>query len=159
MNMAFPKIDNYAPDFALLDQNGAKVELKQFRGKNNVVIYFYPKASTPGCTTQSCGIRDSKAELASINAIVLGISPDASTKLKKFDDKYNLDFTILSDQDHTVASVYNVWGLKKFMGREYMGIIRTSFVIDIDGKLRYIMEKVNTKTHNLDVINYIKNNL
>jgi thioredoxin-dependent peroxiredoxin len=156
--MSFPKIGNLAPSFALLNQKGETVELKQFRGVSNVVVYFYPKASTPGCTTQACGLRDSHEELRAINTVVLGISPDSPSKLKKFDDKYDLSFTLLSDEDHAVAEAYGVWGLKKFMGREFMGILRTSFVIDINGKLQYLMEKVDTKTHNSDIIEYIKNN-
>lgn len=156
--MTLLKIGNLAPNFSLLNQKGEKVELKQFRGKNNVVVYFYPRASTPGCTVQACGIRDSSAELASINTIILGISPDAPAKLQKFDDKYDLGFTLLSDEDHATAEAYGVWGLKKFMGKEFLGIIRTSFIIDIDGRLRHIIEKVNTKTHSEEVIAHIKNN-
>jgi peroxiredoxin Q/BCP len=156
--MTLLKIGNLAPNFSLLNQKGEKVELKQFRGKNNVVVYFYPRASTPGCTVQACGIRDSSAELASINTIILGISPDAPAKLQKFDDKYDLGFTLLSDEDHATAEAYGVWGLKKFMGKVFLGIIRTSFIIDIDGRLRHIIEKVNTKTHSEEVIAHIKNN-
>ena len=155
--MPHPKIGNLAPNFSLLNQDGEKVELKQFRGKN-VVVYFYPKASTPGCTTQACALRDSAEELTSINTVILGLSPDLPAKLKKFDVKYNLGFTLLSDEDHAVAESYGVWGLKKFMGREFNGIIRTSFIIDECGKLRHIIEKVNTKTHHRDVIFYIKSN-
>ncbi|HWV15990.1 MAG TPA: thioredoxin-dependent thiol peroxidase [Cellvibrio sp.] len=157
--MTHPKIGKPAPDFTLLDQNGKSVTLKQFRGKSNVVIYFYPKASTPGCTTQACGIRDSALDLRAINTVVLGISPDAPVKLQKFDSKYGLDFTLLSDEDHAVAEAYGVWALKKFMGREFMGVVRSSFLVDIEGQLRYIFEKVNTKTHNFDIINYIKDNI
>lgn len=157
--MTHPKIGKPAPDFKLFDQTGKSVTLKQFRGKSNVVIYFYPKASTPGCTTQACGIRDSALDLQAINTVVLGISPDAPAKLQKFDTKYGLDFTLLSDEDHAVAEAYGVWALKKFMGREFMGVVRSSFIVDIEGQLRYIFEKVNTKTHNFDIINYIKDNI
>lgn len=157
--MTYPKVGNLAPNFELLDQDGKKVTLKQFRGKSNVVVYFYPRASTPGCTTQACGIRDSASELEALNTVVLGLSPDAPAKLKKFDDKYGLEFTLLSDENHAVAEAYGVWALKKFMGKEFMGVVRTSFFVDIDGKLRYIFEKVNTKTHNLDIIHYIKDNI
>lgn len=157
--MTFLKIGNLAPNFSLLNQKGEKVELKQFRGKNNVVVYFYPKASTPGCTVQACGLRDSGAELAAINTVILGLSPDAPAKLQKFDDKYGLGFTLLSDEDHATAEAYGVWAPKKFMGREFLGIVRTSFIIDIDGRLRHIIEKVNTKTHSEEVIAHIKNNL
>jgi peroxiredoxin Q/BCP len=155
--MALPKIGNLSPDFSLLNQNSELVTLKEFRGKNKVVVYFYPKASTPGCTVQACGIRDYEREFKELNTVVLAISPDAPAKLQKFDAKYNLGFNLLSDEDHSIAEAYGVWGLKKFMGREFMGIIRTSFIIDINGKLSTIIEKVNTKTHNDEVIDYIKN--
>ncbi len=154
--MGFPQIGNLAPNFVLLNQHGDKIELKSFREKSNVVVYFYPKASTPGCTTQACGLRDANNDLAAINTVVLGISPDAPSKLQKFDNKYNLGFTLLSDEGHAVAEAYGVWELKSFMGKQYMGIIRTTFIIDIDGRLRHVIAKVNTKTHNLDAINYIK---
>lgn len=156
--MAFPALNELAPNFALYNQKGELVELKSFRGKSNVVVYFYPKASTPGCTTQACGVRDYKMQFDAINTVVLAISPDALTKLKKFDDKYSLAFSLLSDENHAIAEAYGVWGLKKFMGREYMGILRTSFLIDHLGKLRHIMDKVNTKTHHEDLIEYIKGN-
>ncbi len=155
----FPKVGNLAPAFTLKNQAGEDISLKDFKGKKNVVIYFYPKASTPGCTTQACGLRDTKAELEKLDTVVLGISPDSPNKLQKFIDKYELNFDLLSDEDHAVAEKYGVWGLKKFMGREFMGILRTSFFIDINGKLRYIMSKVNTKTHDQEVIAYIKEHL
>jgi len=156
--MAFPKTGNLAPAFSLLNQNEEKIDLKSLRGKN-VVLYFYPKAMTPGCTTQACGIRDSKKEFAKLNTVVLGLSPDEPKKLKKFIEKEKLNFDLLSDPDHAVAEKYGVWGLKKFMGREFMGILRTTFIIDANGKLVYVMDDVKTKTHHDDVINYIKENL
>jgi thioredoxin-dependent peroxiredoxin len=154
--MTFPTIGKLAPAFTLQNQAGENVSLKDFKGKKNVVIYFYPKASTPGCTTQACGIRDTKTELENLDTVVLGISPDNPKKLQKFIDKYDLNFDLLADEDHAVAEKYGVWGLKKFMGREFMGILRTSFFIDKNGWLRYIMDKVNTKTHDQEVIAYIK---
>ena len=154
--MTFPAIGKLAPAFTLQNQAGENVSLKDFKGKKNVVIYFYPKASTPGCTTQACGIRDTKTELANLDTVVLGISPDNPKKLQKFIDKYDLNFDLLADEGHVVAEKYGVWGLKKFMGREFMGILRTSFFIDKNGYLRYIMDKVNTKTHDQEVIAYIK---
>jgi len=156
--MAFPKTGNLAPAFSLLNQNEEKIDLKSLRGKN-VVLYFYPKAMTPGCTTQACGIRDSKKEFAKLNTVVLGLSPDEPKKLQKFIEKEKLNFDLLSDPDHAVAEKYGVWGLKKFMGREFMGILRTTFIIDANGKLVYVMDDVKTKTHHDDVINYIKENL
>jgi thioredoxin-dependent peroxiredoxin len=157
--MTHPTIGNLAPNFSLLNQNAEIVELKQFRGKHNVLVYFYPKASTPGCTVQACGIRDYQSQLTDLNTVVLAISPDAPSKLKKFDEKYSLDFTLLSDENHAIAESYGVWGLKKFMGREFMGVIRMSFFIDQQGKLRHIMGKVNTKTHVTDALEYIKDHL
>jgi thioredoxin-dependent peroxiredoxin len=157
--MTHLKIGNMAPDFSLPNQKGELIQLKQFRGVSNVVVYFYPKAMTPGCTTQACGLRDSHKDLGALNTVILGISPDSPAKLEKFDKKYDLGYLLLSDENHAVADAYGVWGLKKFMGREFMGILRTSFVIDIRGKLRYMMEKVDTKTHNSDIIEYIKDNV
>ena len=157
--MTKPAIGSESPDFSLLDQHGQRVELGQFRGKKNVVLYFYPKASTPGCTVQACGIRDFKSEFKNLNTVVFGISPDAVGKLKKFDEKYELDFSLLSDESHEIAEAYGVWGLKKFMGKEFMGIIRTTFIIDKRGHVRHIIEKVNTKTHNEELTAYIKGNI
>lgn len=154
--MAFPSIGNMAPNFSLKNQANETIQLKDFKGKNNILVYFYPKAATPGCTVQACGIRDYAAELERLNTRVLAISPDSPAKLQKFDTKYELKFDLLSDEDHAVAETYGVWGLKKFMGREFMGIIRTSFIIDQSGRLVKILEKVNTKTHNDDAIDYIK---
>lgn len=154
--MAFPKIGNLAPAFTLLDQDGKKVSLKQYRGEKNVVLYFYPKAMTPGCTVQACGIRDSKKELAKLDTVVLGVSPDPVARLGRFIDKQELNFTLLSDEDHAITDKYGAWGLKKFMGREFMGVLRTTFVIGKDGRLKHIMDKVKTKSHHEDVINLIK---
>ena len=157
--MPLPKIGNLAPAFSLVDQDENKVSLKDFKGKKNVVVYFYPKALTPGCTTQACAIRDSKKKFDKSKTVILGISPDAPKKLMNFTEKKDLNFTLLSDEDHKIAEKYGVWGLKKFMGREYMGIHRMTFIIGKDGRLKHIMEKVNTKTHHEDVLQYIKENL
>lgn len=154
--MAFPKIGNIAPAFTLLDQDGNKVTLKQFRGEKNVVLYFYPKAMTPGCTVQACGIRDSKKELAKLDTVVLGVSPDPVARLGRFIDKQELNFTLLSDEDHAITDKYGCWGLKKFMGREFMGVLRTTFIIGKDGRLKHVMDKVKTKTHHDDVMALIK---
>lgn len=150
------KIGSAAPAFSAQDQNGNKVSLKDFKGKNHIVLYFYPKAMTPGCTVQACGLRDSKKELAELGAVALGLSPDPVSRLKKFENKEDLNFRLLSDEDHEIADKYGIWGLKKFMGREFMGIIRTTFVIDNKGKLIHIMDKVRTKTHHDDVIKILK---
>ncbi|MGR6871660.1 thioredoxin-dependent thiol peroxidase [Pseudomonas sp. HK3] len=153
--MIRPTIGKVAPAFTTLDENGSKVALKDFRGQT-VVLYFYPKAMTPGCTTQACSLRDSKKELDKLNVVTLGISPDAPARLLKFKERDELNFTLLSDEDHTIAEKYGVWGLKKFMGREYDGIHRITFIIDEKGKLIHIMDKFKTKTHHEDVLNYLK---
>ena len=149
--MTFPKTGNLAPAFTLTDQNGATVSLKDFRGQN-VVLYFYPKAMTPGCTVQACGVQGSRKAFAKLDTVVLGVSPDPAARLARFADKEGLDFTLLSDEDHAVAERYGAWGLKKFMGREFMGVLRTTFIIDKSGRLRHVMGKVNTKTHHDDVL-------
>lgn len=154
--MAFPKVGNMAPAFSLLDQNGKKVTLAQFKGKHNVVLYFYPRAMTPGCTVQACGIRDSKKALAKLDTVVLGVSPDPVAKLGKFIEKQDLNFTLLSDEDHAVTEKYGAWGLKKFMGKEFMGVLRTTFIIGKDGRLKHVMDTVKTKTHHDDVIALVK---
>lgn len=150
--MAFPKIGNVAPAFTLLDQDGNKVSLKQFKGKKNVALYFYPKAMTPGCTVQACGIRDSKKALEKIDTVVLGVSPDPVAKLGRFIEKQSLNFTLLSDEDHAITEKYGAWDLKKFMGREYMGVLRTTFIIGKDGRIKHVIDKVKTKSHHDDVI-------
>ena len=147
-----------APKFTLLNQKGERVALKDFVGKN-VVLYFYPKAMTPGCTTQACGIRDFKKKFAAANTVIWGISPDSAERLEKFYQKEGLNFDLLSDPDHGVAEKYGAWGLKKFMGREYEGVLRQSFIIGPEGKIRHHMPKVNTKTHHEDVLTWISKHL
>ena len=156
--MTHPKIGNLAPAFSLPDQTGAKVSLKDFRDKKNVVLYFYPRAMTPGCKVQACGLRDSQSALAKLDTVVLGVSPDPIGKLQKFIEKEQLNFTLLSDEDHAVADKYGCWGLKKFMGREFMGLLRTTFIIGKDGKLRHIIAKVNTKNHHDEVLGWLRDN-
>lgn len=150
--MAFPKVGGVAPAFTLTDQDGNKVSLKEFKGKKNVALYFYPKAMTPGCTVQACGIRDSKSALAKSDTVVLGVSPDPVAKLGRFILKQDLNFTLLSDEDHAVTEKYGAWDLKKFMGREFMGVLRTTFIIGKDGRLKHVMSKVKTKSHHDDVL-------
>ncbi|MEM6543625.1 MAG: thioredoxin-dependent thiol peroxidase [Pseudomonadota bacterium] len=150
--MNFPKLGNLAPAFSLLDQSGEKVALKDFRDRKAVVVYFYPKAMTPGCTVQACSVRDSRQTFEKRGVEVLGVSPDPVSKLQKFVEKESLNFTLLSDEDHAVANKYGAWGLKKFMGKEYMGILRTSFIIGRDGRLKHVMDKVKTKSHHDDVL-------
>lgn len=150
--MTHPKIGNMAPAFSLSDQDGNSVSLKDFKNNKNVVLYFYPKAMTPGCITQACGIRDSKKAFAKLDTVVLGVSPDPVKKLQGFIEKKSLNFTLLSDEDHAVADKYGCWGMKKFMGREFMGLIRTTFIIGKDGRLLKVMDKFKTKTHHDDVL-------
>lgn len=157
--MGFPAIGKTAPAFTLLNQHGEKVSLSSFKGKKQIVVYFYPKADTPGCTTQACGVKDAQAEFEELDTVVLAISPDGPAKLKKFADKYALNFTLLSDEEHKIAEAYGVWGLKKFMGREFMGILRTTFIIDKQGKLKHIMDKVNTKTHDQDLLEILRDGI
>ncbi|MEY3017297.1 MAG: hypothetical protein RL336_432 [Pseudomonadota bacterium] len=135
-----------APQFSLQNQDGNTVSLSDFKGMT-VVVYFYPKALTPGCTDQACGLRDVKEDLQAHNTVVLGLSPDPVSKLAKFRDKHDLNFDLLSDEDHAVAEAFGVWQLKKFMGKEYMGVVRTTFIIDADGNLSQILDTFKTKTH------------
>ena len=150
--MPFPKIGNLAPKFALQDHEGNAVSLSDFKGKSAVVIYFYPKAMTPGCTVQAQGLRDTAKALKKLNTVVLGISPDPIKKLAKFVERDALNFQLLSDEDHAVADRYGAWGPKKFMGREFDGILRTTFIVGKDGKLKAVMDKFKTKDHHTALI-------
>jgi peroxiredoxin Q/BCP len=140
-----------APDFELPDQEGNSVTLSELRGKP-VVVYFYPKADTPGCTTQACGVRDHRADYAKAGARVLGISPDPVKKVKKFYDKQALDFTLLADEDHAVAEAYGVWVQKSMYGRTYWGNERTTFIIAPDGKVAEVLRKVKPAEHDERVL-------
>jgi peroxiredoxin Q/BCP len=131
-----------APDFTLTDQHGNDVSLGDFAGRK-VLVFFYPKADTPGCTTQACGLRDVADDIG--DTVVVGISPDLPPKLEKFDTKHDLGFTLLSDPEHTVAEAYGVWGEKKLYGKVYMGIIRSSFLIDEQGQLAQVWYKISPK--------------
>ena len=135
-----------APDFTLPDQNGDPVSLSGLRGKT-VVLYFYPKADTPGCTTQACGVRDHQPDYAAADAVVLGVSPDPVKAVSKFDQKFGLGFPLLADEGHTVAEQYGVWVKKSMYGREYMGNERTTFVIAPDGTIKDILHKVKPAQH------------
>lgn len=148
-------VGNQAPAFTLLNQQEKPVSLNDFRGKK-VLIYFYPKALTPGCTTQACGLRDSKSELDDLGLVVLGISPDAPKKLAQFIEKKALNFTLLSDPDHQVAAQFGVWGEKKFMGRTYDGIHRISFLINESGNIIQVFDKFKTKDHHQMIIDYLR---
>jgi peroxiredoxin Q/BCP len=149
-------VGDKAPLFTLLNQDDKKVSLADYLGKKRVLVYFYPKAMTPGCTTQAQGLRDIKAELDEHNTLVLGISPDETKRLAKFHQRDQLNFDLLSDVDHAVADAYGVWGLKKFMGREYDGIHRISFLIDLAGNIEHVFNKFKTKEHHLVVLAALK---
>jgi peroxiredoxin Q/BCP len=140
-----------APDFELQSDEGETVRLSALRGKP-VVIYFYPKDDTPGCTTQASGIRDAYAEFERAGAVVLGISPDDERSHRRFKDKYELPFTLLADPDHAVAEQYGVWGEKRYRGRTYLGVHRSTFVVDADGAVRRVMHDVKPATHAGDVL-------
>ena len=150
--MPFPKIGNLAPKFTLQDHEGNAVSLSDFKGKSAVVVYFYPKAMTPGCTVQAQGLRDTAKALKKLNTVVLGISLDPIKKLAKFAERDALNFQLLSDEDHAVADSYGAWGPKKFMGREFDGILRTTFIVGKDGKLKAVMDKFKTKDHHTALI-------
>jgi peroxiredoxin Q/BCP len=135
-----------APDFTLPDQDGNDVTLSDLRGKP-VVLYFYPKADTPGCTTQACGVRDHLPAYEATGAVVLGVSPDPVKAVKKFHDKQGLNFTLLADEDHAVCETYGVWAEKSMYGRTYWGALRSTFVIDPQGTVATVIEKVSPKTH------------
>jgi peroxiredoxin Q/BCP len=135
-----------APDFTLADQDGNEVTLSDLRGET-VVVYFYPRADTPGCTTQACGVRDRGAEYRAAGARVIGISPDETADLKKFAGKYDLDFTLLGDPDHAVADAYGAWGEKSMYGKKYLGVLRSTFIVDADGRIAKVLPKVQPKKH------------
>ncbi len=143
------KVGDQAPAIELLDQNGKAVSLAKL-GKKKVLIYFYPKADTPGCTTQSCGLRDIKGDVG--RTAIIGISPDKPEKLKKFDEKYELGFTLLSDIEHVVSLAYKVWKKKSMYGREYMGIERSAFLIDANGVIQEAWYKISPKDTPLNLL-------
>jgi thioredoxin-dependent peroxiredoxin len=140
-----------APDFELPDQDGSAVKLSAFRGQP-VVVYFYPKAATPGCTMQACSVRDHRADYERANAVVLGISPDPVVKVKKFHDKEGLNFALLADEGHHVADAYGVWAEKSMYGRTYWGVQRATFIVDSEGLVARVIPKVTPKTHDAEVL-------
>ncbi|CAM3958335.1 MULTISPECIES: thioredoxin-dependent thiol peroxidase [Shewanella] len=147
-----------APNFTLQNQADETVSLSDALKQGPVLVYFYPKALTPGCTVQACGLRDSKPDLDTQKVTVFGISPDPVAKLARFADKHELNFSLLSDEDHSVADAFGVWGEKKFMGKIYDGIHRLSFLIGQDGKVAHVFNKFKTKDHHEVVLNYIQEN-
>mgnify|MGYP002700116067 FL=1 len=145
-----------APNFTLQNENGEQVSLQDYQGKN-VILYFYPKDLTPGCTTQACDFRDHFEDFSDLNAVILGVSLDDAAKHTKFIDKHGLPFSLLVDADHEVAEAYGVWTLKKNFGKEYMGIERTTFLINEQGIIEKQWRKVRVKNHIEDVLHYLKN--
>ncbi len=149
------KAGDNAPKFSLQNQNDETIELASLLNESQVLVYFYPKASTPGCTVQAENLRDQNSVLADLNTRVVGISPDPIKRLKNFETKKELNFDLLSDEDHAIADAFGVWGLKKFMGKEYDGIHRLSFLVGQDGKIKHVFDKFKTKDHHQVVIDYL----
>lgn len=150
------KAGDKAPDFTLLDANENSVTLSELLKKHRVLVYFYPKAMTPGCTVQAQNLRDNRKQLEEFNVVSVGISPDAPKRLAKFTERDELNFTLLSDEDHKVAEDFGVWGLKKFMGKEYDGIHRISFLVEQDGTVSQVFNKFKTKDHHEVVLEHLK---
>ena len=152
--MAEIKEGNKAPDFTAIDQDGEKVKLSSFRGEKNVVLYFYPKDMTPGCTTQACDFRDQHKKFK--NTVILGVSIDSTERHQRFIAKYDLPFTLIADIDKKVVQKYGIWQEKKLYGKTFMGIVRTTFIIDKNGTIQKIFPKVKVKTHIEDVLSALK---
>lgn len=146
------KVGDKAPDFKLLNDKGEEVSLSQFAGKKEVVLYFYPKDNTPGCTTEACSFRDNIPKFTSKNAVILGISPDSVKSHQGFIQKQKLNFNLLSDPEGKVAKAYGAWGEKSMYGKKYMGILRTTFLIGKDGKIKKVFEKVKPEGHAQEVL-------
>jgi peroxiredoxin Q/BCP len=144
-----------APDFELLDENGAPHKLSDYAGAP-LILYFYPKDDTPGCTTEACGFRDDYSAFEKVNAHIVGVSTDSVKSHKKFKEKYGLPFPLLSDADHKVVELYGVWGEKKMMGKKYMGILRTTYLIDKNGKIAKVFEGVKPAEHSREVLEALK---
>ena len=153
--MSALQVGDLAPDFTATTDDGATVSLSDYRGKR-VVLYFYPKDDTPGCTTQACGFRDNYPVIEEKNAVVLGVSPDSAKSHQKFKTKFDLPFTLLVDEDHAIAEAYGVWAEKSMYGRKYMGVERTTFLIDKSGKIARIWRKVKVPGHAKEVLAAVK---
>ena len=148
-------INQQAPNFILLNEKEEPVQLSNYRGKK-VILYFYPKDMTPGCTTEACDFRDQHEKFKDLNVVILGVSGDDANKHTKFIEKYGLPFSLLADVNHEVCEQYGVWVLKKMYGREYMGIERTTFLIDEEGKIAHVWRKVKVKNHIEEVLSYLR---
>lgn len=149
--MTYLNIGDKAPEFNAINQDGKVTKLADFVGKK-IILYFYPKADTPGCTAESCNLRDNYDDLIGKGFEIIGVSPDTQHKQKKFAEKYNLPFTLLADEDKTVIKAYGAWGLKKMYGKEYEGLLRTTYIIDEKGKIEKVFEKVKTKDHAAQIL-------
>ncbi len=149
------EVGKKAPDFTLPDQDGKKVSLKDFKGKK-IILYFYPKDNTSGCTKEACSFRDDFPKFKKTDAVILGVSPDSVSSHKKFAEKFNLPFTLLSDEEKKVLELYNVWKEKSMYGKKYMGVERTTYIIDETGKIKKIFNKVKVDGHNLEVMEALK---
>lgn len=149
--MSVRQVGDTAPVFELLNENNETIRLSDFSGKK-VVLFFYPRANTKGCTTEACGFRDNYSAFEDQDVVILGISPDDVKDQKKFQQEYEFPYHLLADKDHAIAEKYGVWGLKKMYGREYMGIVRTTFVIDENGKIAHVFEKVKPLGHSQEVL-------
>lgn len=147
-----------APDFTLLDENGEVQQLSGYRGRP-VVLYFYPKDDTPGCTTEACNFRDDYSSYQTAGVTILGVSPDKPADHKKFKEKYHLPFALLADPDHQVCDLYGVWGEKTNYGKTYMGVLRTTFLIDAQGKVARVFEKVKPADHSVEILSVLKGQL
>ncbi|HOA71911.1 MAG TPA: thioredoxin-dependent thiol peroxidase [Phycisphaerae bacterium] len=155
----YPAIGSRAPSFSAPDANGQRISLSSFRGKKIVVLYFYPKDNTSGCTKEACGFRDAHELYQQAGIQVLGVSPDSVASHQKFASKYALPFPLISDEDKQICEAYGVWQEKSMYGRKYMGVARTTFVIDKQGRIAHIFEKVKTTGHDQEVLEWIRANL
>jgi peroxiredoxin Q/BCP len=149
--MPIPREGKQAPDFSVFSSEGGNISLKDLKGRN-VVLYFYPKDDTPGCTVEACGLRDSFEDIEKLNAVILGVSPDSVTSHGKFIKKFKLPFTLLADEDKKMCEDYGVWVEKSMFAKKYMGVARTTFIIDKDGKIAKVFEKVKPEGHNQEII-------
>ena len=156
--MSIPKEGTKAPDFTLMASNGKEVSLKDYSKKSRVVLYFYPKDDTPGCTVEACSFRDNIKKIEKLEAVVLGVSPDAVKSHNKFIEKFKLPFLLLADEEKKVCDAYGVWVKKSMYGKEYMGVARTTFIISKDGKIEKVYEKVKPDVHTAEVLEFLSTN-
>ena len=150
------KVGDQAPDFSLPASKGKNISLKDFLGKKRIVLYFYPRDNTPGCTKEACSFRDNLGSIEATDTVILGVSPDSLESHDKFIGKFELNFPLLSDQDHVVAEAYGAWGEKKMYGKSFMGLIRKTFVIGKDGKLQKVFHKVKAAEHGQEILNLLQ---